>query len=143
MGVTRKTALASKVGGESGRGKSGCIRNQKREDGMKFRKSRFPAYFEVNPRIMELAKQNNWPDPWEELEAFRDHHLAKGSLFVDWEAAFRTWLRNAAKYGRSAPVRTPEPKPIRRREDRPKESGQFDPKINKLLVGLINKLAVK
>jgi hypothetical protein len=30
----------------------------------------------------------------EQLEAFRDWHGARGSKFVDWYLAFRTWLRN-------------------------------------------------
>lgn len=38
----------------------------------------------------------------EELEKFADHHDSKGSTFKDWDAAFRTWLRNAAKWGRSS-----------------------------------------
>ena len=29
---------------------------------------------------------------------FVDHHTAKGSTFKDWDAALRTWIRNAAKY---------------------------------------------
>ncbi|TDS82609.1 helix-turn-helix domain-containing protein [Comamonas sp. JUb58] len=33
--------------------------------------------------------------------AFEDHHAAKGSTFIDWQAAFRTWLRNATRFGRS------------------------------------------
>jgi len=32
-------------------------------------------------------------------EHFRDHHTAKGSRFMDWNAAFRTWLRNATRFG--------------------------------------------
>lgn len=32
-------------------------------------------------------------------EHFRDHHAAKGSRFVDWDAAFRTWLGNALRFG--------------------------------------------
>jgi hypothetical protein len=34
----------------------------------------------------------------ETLEAFRDYHLAKGSTFKDWDAAVRTWWRNARKF---------------------------------------------
>ena len=37
-----------------------------------------------------------------ELPQFRDHHTAKRSLMADWDAAFRTWLRNAAKWARPA-----------------------------------------
>lgn len=32
---------------------------------------------------------------------FRDHHMARGSTFVDWKAAFRTWCRNAVKFAAS------------------------------------------
>ncbi len=35
----------------------------------------------------------------EEVDQFKDYHLAKGSLMKDWEAAFRTWIRNAIKFG--------------------------------------------
>jgi hypothetical protein len=33
-----------------------------------------------------------------ERAQFEDHHRAKGSTMKDWDAAFRTWLRNAAKW---------------------------------------------
>lgn len=33
-----------------------------------------------------------------EASQFIDHHDAKGSVFADWDAAFRTWLRNAVKF---------------------------------------------
>lgn len=35
-----------------------------------------------------------------EQAAFADHHTANGSTFKDWQAAFRTWLRNAARFAR-------------------------------------------
>lgn len=35
-----------------------------------------------------------------ELSAFQDHHAANGSTFKDWQAAFRTWLRNAVRFAR-------------------------------------------
>ncbi len=35
----------------------------------------------------------------DEADRFRNHHLAKGSRFRDWDAAWRTWLGNARKYG--------------------------------------------
>ena len=34
-----------------------------------------------------------------EVLAFVDYHTAKGSTFKDWNAAFRTWCRNANKWG--------------------------------------------
>lgn len=33
-----------------------------------------------------------------ETESFLDHHTAKGTLFSDWSAAWRTWIRNAVKF---------------------------------------------
>lgn len=48
-----------------------------------------------------------------EFEAFCDHHEARGSTFKSWDAALRTWIRNAAKFsGKSKtypnkPVSTP------------------------------------
>lgn len=36
-----------------------------------------------------------------ETEQFLDHHRAKGTTFVDWTAAWRTWMTNAIKYSNS------------------------------------------
>lgn len=33
-----------------------------------------------------------------EWRKFRDHHLAKGSLFADWNAAWRKWCGNVAQF---------------------------------------------
>jgi hypothetical protein len=56
-----------------------------------------------------------------EAESFRDHHTAKGSVFADWDAAFRNWLRHATRFAseRAAPVRaaTRELGPARRIKD--------------------------
>jgi hypothetical protein len=32
------------------------------------------------------------------FEAFKNHHGAKGSQFADWDAAWRTWVDNQAKW---------------------------------------------
>ena len=42
-----------------------------------------------------------------ESEQFKDHHRAKGSTMKDWDAAFRTWLRNAVKFAQAK--ERPEP----------------------------------
>jgi len=34
----------------------------------------------------------------EEVHHFLDYHKAKGSTFLDWDAAFRTWVRNSKKF---------------------------------------------
>lgn len=41
----------------------------------------------------------------DELAAFADYHAANGSRYKDWQAALRTWLRNAARFAaRGAPA---------------------------------------
>jgi hypothetical protein len=45
-------------------------------------------------------------DPAEEAERFRDHHTAKGSRFVDWNAAWRTWVRNAVRFAQERSARS-------------------------------------
>ncbi|CAN7188540.1 helix-turn-helix domain-containing protein [Acidovorax sp. LjRoot117] len=39
-----------------------------------------------------------------ELATFVDHHTARGTVFRDWQAGFRTWLRNAVKFSQRAPI---------------------------------------
>jgi len=42
----------------------------------------------------------------EEFQRFKDYHLSKGSLFKDWNAAWRTWLNNSKRW---APKKKEEP----------------------------------
>jgi hypothetical protein len=37
----------------------------------------------------------DWQREWEK---FVNHHLAKGTLMADWNAAWRTWCRNAVDF---------------------------------------------
>jgi len=41
----------------------------------------------------------------DEWRAFRDHHVSRGTLMADWQAAWRTWLRNRKKF---APRASPQ-----------------------------------
>jgi hypothetical protein len=45
----------------------------------------------------------------EEIEAFRDYHVARGSVMANWDAALGTWLRNAKKFSaaRNKPTKDP------------------------------------
>jgi hypothetical protein len=45
------------------------------------------------------ARQFSAMEIQDEADRFRNHHIAKGSRFRDWDAAWRTWLGNARKYG--------------------------------------------
>lgn len=46
-----------------------------------------------------------------EVERFRDHHAAKGSVFASWDAALRTWLGNVPRFARAAAEGAPQPQP--------------------------------
>lgn len=51
------------------------------------------------------AKGMKREDAMREADRFKDYHLAKGSTFKDWDAAWRTWLNNSARFSprREAP----------------------------------------
>jgi hypothetical protein len=57
----------------------------------------YTEYFVFNERATELAKSYGL-NPFQQQAAFKDYHVAKGSVFKDWQAAFRTWLRNSVKF---------------------------------------------
>ncbi|MBX3490880.1 hypothetical protein [Parvibaculum sp.] len=40
----------------------------------------------------------------DEFERFRNHHTARGSLFADWSAAWRTWAMNAVRFAAQKPT---------------------------------------
>ena len=52
----------------------------------------------------------------EQVDAFVDFHTAKGSVFKSWDAAFRTWCRNAVKFAEPRTV-------IHKQEVRPAAEG--------------------
>lgn len=58
--------------------------------------------YEPSPRII-ADQPAKYPgvDLSAELEAFKDHHMSKGSQFKDWDRAFRKWLGNAVKWSPS------------------------------------------
>lgn len=58
-----------------------------------------PADFRPSQSHIDLAASLD-VDLRAEWQQFCDHHDAKGSTFKDWPAALRTWIRNAAKFGR-------------------------------------------
>lgn len=45
----------------------------------------------------EFAEARGVPEA--EIGAFVDHHLARGNLMASWPAAWRTWCRNAVRFG--------------------------------------------
>lgn len=89
--------------------------------------SALPGFEEEKPKA---KRKTGWPGAWEPdlaeagrllecalprakaiAEKFRDFHQARGSKFVDWDAAWRTWLRNEQDFAaRSRPVEKPPSK---------------------------------
>lgn len=63
------------------------------------RKTVFPENFTPDQTAIDMANETGVSIA-AELPAFHDHHTANGSTFLDWQAAFRTWLRNAVKFAK-------------------------------------------
>jgi len=67
------------------------------------RAKKLPDDFCPNEWHLDFVAKNNLSMA-DELEKFTDYHKAKGSTMKDWNAALRTWLRNAVEFhGKSPP----------------------------------------
>lgn len=76
------------------------------------RASALPENWLPSDRNLNDAKSRNFTDEevHEQAAAFRDHHLARGTTFKDWDAAWRTWLGNARRFARPAAARNARPR---------------------------------
>jgi hypothetical protein len=63
------------------------------------RKSQIPEDFAPNENGIAAAK-NAGLLVEQEIEQFRNHHKAKGTTMLDWQAAWRTWVGMAVQFGR-------------------------------------------
>lgn len=64
--------------------------------------TKLPKDFKPNVNHQALAREKGI-DLVEEFEKFTDHHLAKGSRFIEWDRALNNWIRQAATFaGRKA-----------------------------------------
>lgn len=63
------------------------------------RGTKAPDHLLITPDMREWAKTKGVTvDLDEETEMFLDRHRSKGSVFKDWSAAWRTWMRNSVKF---------------------------------------------
>lgn len=72
------------------------------------KKVALPDEFKPTPQHIELANKLG-VDLNHEFEQFKDYHKAKASKMVDWHAALRTWIRNAAKFAKNKPASNGRP----------------------------------
>jgi hypothetical protein len=68
-----------------------------KKDKTKRHGSIFPLAFQPNAQHTALATDFGF-NVFAELVRFKDHHTAKGTIFKDWNAAFRNWLRTARDF---------------------------------------------
>lgn len=61
------------------------------------RASIFPDGWDVEPWMVELCKGFGL-NPHAEFRDFKNNHKAKGTLFVSWPHAFRTWVTRSVKF---------------------------------------------
>ena len=64
-----------------------------------------PDDFEPDDTAASLAAELGVSLP-AELPKFRDYHAARGKPMKDWQAALRTWLRNAKQFSKPAAKQT-------------------------------------
>ena len=87
-------------------------REEKREEEKRYKipqtrknKTAWPENLSLGDGLRTWALGLHCADPDAQFEAFRDYHQSHGSRFTDWDAAFRTWIRNSFKFaGRPAPT---------------------------------------
>jgi hypothetical protein len=90
------------------------------------RATTLPPDFAPTPAHWELARSLG-VDLAAQGPQFVDYHTAKGSMFKDWDAALRTWVRKAATFASASNVT-----PIRR-DHVPSTSDVYDPAAAALL----------
>ena len=73
------------------------------------RTTRLPEGFAPSEQHRSLAKEFD-VDLGVVFPKFVDHHRAKGSRFIDWDAALRNWIRTSNSYDRVGPTRKPAPR---------------------------------
>lgn len=71
------------------------------------RASQLPPGFDLTEEMRQFAREQGVADPVTEFAAFCDYHSSKGSTFKDWTAAWRTWARNASKFGQRGKGKAP------------------------------------
>ena len=84
--------------GEEGKEEPPCIPPQ----GKKPRKTTPPEIFPITPEMQSYADRKNFTgDITDATDAFLNHHRARDTRFLDWNAAWQNWIRNEIKFNRN------------------------------------------
>jgi len=61
-----------------------------------------PEKFEVTPKMFDWACEQGIPEDKIKIETeqFVDRNKSLGSKYIDWNAAWRTWMRNSVKFAK-------------------------------------------
>jgi len=57
---------------------------------------RIPEDWEPSRELHQWAKDHKHVDVEREILGFKEWHTAKGTEYVDWNAAFRSWIRRCS-----------------------------------------------
>lgn len=73
------------------------------------KRRRIPDPFVVTAKMQEWAAEKFPAVDWRvQTEQFKDHHQGNGTTKLDWEATWRTWIRNAGtRYAPRQTIGTP------------------------------------
>jgi len=88
-------------------------KNDNNDNKRKYKKKKTPTpdIFPVTDQMKDYAKKQNFGGDLEYItENFLLYHRKKGSKFVDWYAAWQSWVRNEVKW--NPPEMSPQPKEI-------------------------------
>jgi hypothetical protein len=94
--VTRQSRDSDAQGGREGKGKEG---KDSSADAKNSRASSLPENFYPNDAGVTAAEAAGL-NVKVEVANFSNHHASKGSKFIDWQAAWRTWMGKAIEFGR-------------------------------------------
>ena len=76
-------------------------KKNKQKKVVKKRASEMPLSFELSKAMRAYAESKGVSEIDDVFEGFCSYHRAKGSTFVDWSAAWQTWVRNHLKFQKS------------------------------------------
>ncbi len=95
-----QTKTKTKTVGEGGLGETLSI-----PESRKARATGFPEAFSISDSMLAWALSDGFVEASlaAEFEKFRDHHVARGTRFIDWPAAWRTWMRRSREFSQSPP----------------------------------------